>query len=408
MKILIVGCGAQGSVIATQLAKNREVEEVRCADVDSQRARGLAQKLKKANAYKVDAGNLDNLTKIADGVSVVVNATLPKYNMNVMDAALRSGAHYLDMASGIDPEPYESLEFEVSKQLALNDKWRDAGLTALLGGGISPGTTNVLAAYAADKLDQVNEIRIRHGYRVLEKPTQKTYATWSPEISWACTAKPIVFENGKLREVPPFGGEETYTFPDPVGQCTVAYMLFAHEEVVTLPRFIGKGLKYVDLKSAHVEPVQKALYQLGFLGTKAVRVKDIEVVPRDVLLKVLPKTLSSEDVEKVDRAEMLGNDVLVPVVDIRGEKAGKKMNYILYVKGPTFKQVQKKLLGANCVSYLTGTSAAVFTDMLGKREVETKGAFPPECLEPTAREIFINRLSKQDIEVYEHVERSLS
>jgi saccharopine dehydrogenase-like NADP-dependent oxidoreductase len=262
-------------------------------------------------------------------------------------------------------------------------------------GGISPGTTNVLAAYAADKFDKVHEIRIRHGYRVLEKPAQKTYATWSPEISWACTAKPIVFENGKLREVPPFGGEESYTFPDPVGQCTVAFMLFAHEEVVTLPRFIGKGLKYVDLKSAHIEPVQKALYQLGFLGTKAVRVKDVEVVPRDVLLKVLPKTLSSEDVEKVDRVEMLG-------------KAGKKTNYMLYVKGPTFKQVQKKLLGVNCVSYLTGTSAAVFTDMLGKREVETKGAFPPECLEPTAREIFIKRLSEKDIEVYEHVERPLS
>jgi saccharopine dehydrogenase (NAD+, L-lysine-forming) len=135
MKILIVGCGAQGSVITTQLAKNREVEEVRCTDVDLQRARGLAREFKKANAYKVDAGNLDDLAKIADGVSVVVNATLPKYNLNVMDVALKSGAHYLDMASGIDPEPYESLEFEVSKQLALSDKWRDAGLTALLGGG---------------------------------------------------------------------------------------------------------------------------------------------------------------------------------------------------------------------------------------------------------------------------------
>lgn len=407
MKILIVGCGAQGSVIATELAKRREVDEVKCADIDLQRARWLTQKLKNANAYQVDAGNLDDLTKVAEGVSVVVNATLPKYNLNIMDVALRSGAHYLDMASGIDPEPYESLEFEMAKQFAQNDRWKDAGLTALLGGGISPGTTNVLAAYAADRLDRLYEIRIRHGYRVLEKPAQTIYSVWCPEILWAGTAKPIVFENGKFRKVPPFGGEEIYTFLDPVGQCTVVYMLFAHEEVVSLPRFIGKGLKYVDIKNP-VDPVQKAIYQLGLLGTKPIQVKDVKVAPRDILLKLLPKTPSMEEVTNMFKAGMLGNDVFIVVVDVKGEKAGEKINHILYVKGPSLRQVQKKLPGANCVSYLTGTSAAIFAGMLGQKEIKTKGAFPPECLEPRARETFIAKLSEKDIEVHESVERLLS
>jgi len=184
MKILIVGCGAVGSVIASELVKDREIDEVKCADVDLQKAKQLTHGLKNASACQVNAGNIDDLVKVAKGVSVVVNATLPKFNLNIMDAALKSGAHYLDMASGIDPEPYESLELEMNKQFDQNDKWKDAGLTALLGGGISPGTTNVLAAHAADRLDRVYEIRIRHGYRVLEKPSQKI-STWCPEISWA-------------------------------------------------------------------------------------------------------------------------------------------------------------------------------------------------------------------------------
>lgn len=405
MKILIVGCGAQGSVIATELSKTEGVNEMKCVDIDLQRAKWLARMLRNAKAFRVDAGNLDELTKTAKGVDLVVNATLPKYNMNIMEAALKSDAQYLDMASGIDPEPYESLEFEMTKQFDQNNRWKDRGLTALLGGGISPGTTNVLAAYAAYKLDKVNEIHVRQGYRMLEKPLQEFSSAWCPEILWTCTAKPVVFENGKLEKVQPFTGEEIYTFPDPVGQCTTAYMLFAHEEVISLPRFIGKGINRVDIK-AFIDPMQKAIFQLGLLGTKSISVKDVKVAPRDLLLNLLPKTPTIEKMKTMIKTGIVGNDVFSIAVGVKGEKAGKKINYIFYVKGPTLGQIQKKLPGANCVSYLTGTSASIFSEMLVKKEIRAKGAFPPECLEPRALELFIAKTSKY-MEIYETAERYL-
>jgi saccharopine dehydrogenase (NAD+, L-lysine-forming) len=406
MKILIVGTGAQGSVIATELAENPEVDEIKCADINLERAKQLANRLKKVTGIRVDAGNLGDLKKAAEGTSVIVNATLPKFNLNIMGVALKSGAHYLDLASGIDPDPYENLEVEVSKQLNLNDRWREAGLTALLGGGSSPGTTNVLAAYAADRLDRVEEIRLRSGWKTI-KEGKEILSMWSPEIYWGCTVKPLVYENGKLREVVPFGEEEVYPFPDPVGPCVVAQMMFGHEEVVTFPYFIGKGVRYVDLK-VPIDPVKKTIYELGLLGIESIDAKGVEVVPRDLFLSLIPPTPSMEEVEKTSDTGLFGESVGVELVDVKGEKAGKEVNYILYYKPLTVREVQEKIPGATDESFVTGTPAAIFAKMLAQDMIETTGVFPPECLEPKVREDFIAELAEKGINIYEKVERRLA
>lgn len=121
----------------------------------------------------------------------------------------------------------ESVDVAIPKQLKLSGKWEDAGLTALINTGVSPGITNVLAAYAADRLDRVDEIRIRFGDKTL-KESKEYISMWCPEVHWALE-EPVVFENGKFRKVPLFSGEEVYTFPDPVGPQTVFW--YEHEEV---------------------------------------------------------------------------------------------------------------------------------------------------------------------------------
>jgi len=405
MKILIVGMGAQGSVIATELAENQDIREIRCADINLDRAKRFAKRLKKASGIHVDAGNLENLKNAAEGTSVVVNATLPKFNLNIMEAALQSGAHYLDLASGIDPDPYENLEAEVSRQLNLNDKWRKKKLTALLGGGSSPGTTNILVAYASDRLDRVNKIRLRSGWRTI-KGGKEILARWSPEISWGCTLKPIVYKDGKLMEATPFGEEEIYPFPDPVGPCVVAHMMFGHEEIVTFPRFIGKGLKYVDLK-VPVDPMRKAIYELGLLNRETINVKGAEVSPRDLLLALVPATPSMEAIEE-SKIDLFSQSVSIELVDVNGEKGGKEVNWILSYKPLTLCEVQEKIPGATDESYMTGTPAAIFAKMLAHNKIETTGVFPPECLAPKVRKEFIAELAEKGISIHEKVERHLA
>ncbi|RLI39948.1 hypothetical protein DRO69_13600, partial [Candidatus Bathyarchaeota archaeon] len=292
-KILVVGTGAIGIVIASELSKNPDVDEVRLADINLQRAERIRDWLKseKVSAHRVDAGKPDDVVRAAKDVDVIVNATLPRFNLTITNAALKAKANYIDLAM------YDYSSY--TKQLELDDKYKEAGLTALLNAGSSPGITNVLAAHAADKLDRVDAIRIRIFDNVESK---EIVSTWSPKVMWDDMAtEPVVYENGKYKKVPLFSGEEIYNFPDPIGPQTV--YAHVHEEPVSLPRFIDKGLRYVDLKLGTPDmPIVKFVVQLGFLDEEPVEVGGVKVAPRDLFFKLIPPTLSFEEVENKIKA----------------------------------------------------------------------------------------------------------
>src|SRR5512136_1178990 len=151
MKISVIGAGVQGSTIAYFLAKNREVSKIVCSDISLDRAKRLAQKLgsSKISARGVDASNAPDLAEAIDDADVVINASVPRYNLRIMDAALESGAHYVDLAT--DTPVVTNIE----KELKLDSKWRDAGLTAVINQG-GPFVMSILARYAADRLDKVD------------------------------------------------------------------------------------------------------------------------------------------------------------------------------------------------------------------------------------------------------------
>ena len=395
MKVLVVGTGAIGIVIASELAKNPEVEEVRLADINLQRAERIRDWMKsdKVSTHCVDAGKLDDVVKVAEGVDVIVNATLPRFNLTIIDAALKAKANYVDLAM------YDYSSY--SKQLELDGEYKEAGLTALLNAGSAPGITNVLAANGADRLDRVDAIRIRIFDSVESK---EIVSTWSPKVMWDDMAtEPVVYDNGESKRVPLFSGEEIYKFPEPIGPQTV--VAHVHEEPVSLPRFIGKGLKYVDLKLGTPDmPTIKFVVQLGLMNEKTVDVGGVKVVPRELFFKLIPPTLSFEEVENKIKAGTLIDAHECYVVEVEGEKAGKKMTYIFSIPFPSLREVQEKLPGATHESYVTGVSAAVFTEMVCTGDIKAKGVFLPECLDVEARETFIAKLAEKDIKIHEKVE----
>jgi len=391
MKILIIGTGAQGSIIATEMVKSPEVSEIRLSDIDLGKTERLAERLKseKVRTHRVDANKIDDITRAAEDVNVIVNTTTwnDQFNLNIMAAALNVGAHYQDLAS------------YPPKQLALSDKWKEAGLTALIDTGVSPGFTNVLAAQAADKLDRVEEIRVRlWGGIESKEPT----SFWSPETAWTDMAeKPIVYKNGEYKQVPPFSGEEVYNFPN-VGPQTVFW--HSHEEPETLPRFIGKGVKYVDFKMGGSDfPLAKAIVELGLLNDKPINVKGVKVAPRDVFLALVPPTPSMEEVERMIKAGMI-NMKACCAIDVKGQKKGAKMRYILYSNFMDINELKKRMTGANPVAYITSIPASIFTKMLVKGKIKTRGVIPPEVLEPAVRQAFIAELAEKGITVREKVE----
>jgi len=401
MKILVVGIGFQGAVIATELVKSPEVSEVRLSDIDLGKAERVAERLKseKVSTQSVDANKLEDLLRAAKGMDVVVNATVPIFNLKIMNAALRSGACYQDLALG-SPPPFEEA---LSSELGLSDKFKDAGLTALINTGTSPGITNIVAKYAADKLDQVNEIRMRW-FGSME--SKEYISLWSPETMWLDMGlKPLVYENGELKKVAPFSGEEEYKFPDPIGLQTVVH--HHHEDVITLSRFI-KGVKYVDFKAGGPDNVvAKAIIQLGLLNDKPIKVKGVEVAPIDVLISLTPPTLPLEEMEKKIKAGIMVDEREYFAEEVSGYRGGKEVRFI-FNWCSNLHEAQRRIPGATALSYITAIPAAILAKMLGKGEVKTTGVIPPECLESEVIGRFLAELAEKGIVIHERVERHLT
>jgi saccharopine dehydrogenase (NAD+, L-lysine-forming) len=361
MKVLQLGVGAIGTVVARHLASHRAVESLTLGDMDTTRAEALAREMKgKVTVERVDAADPRALEKAVRGHGLVVGAVLPIHNEAIMKAALAAGSHLLDLSSGGGDE------------LAHDAAWKKAGLTAIHGMGEDPGISNVFARWAADRLDEVEAIRVRDG----EFSTGDQYALaclFSTETFIEEAVSPaLYFEDGAWKEIPAWSNREVYPFPEPVGPQVVYNM--NHEEVDTLPRFIGKGLRFVDFKLAVPDEMQRHLALLDRIGMTRrdpVRVRGGEVTPLSVLAAVLPHPADLGG--KIQGAAII-------LVEVDGRKGGRRVRHLLY-SAMTHDEAFRRMK-MTATAFLTGTGAAAGALALVTGKVTARGVLPPEMLEP--------------------------
>lgn len=387
MHVLIVGSGAQGAVMAHHLVRSNAIDEVVCADVSAARAEAACRfaKSKKARAIRLDASRPKEVARALRGMDTVVNAALPRFNLPVTRSALGSGVNYQDLAADYP---------RIRGQVGLSNAFTRKGLVGLMQCGGSPGITNVLAREGVDALDSIDTIRIRLISRIEAK---RPLSLWSAEVALEDMEEPpAVFRDGKVERVPPFSEEEVFGFPPPFGpQPVVQHM---HEEPITFGMFLGKGLRYVDLKMGghHVYQMKEAM-GMGLLSRTPIRLGKARVVPRDLLIALSPPALTPADVPRLLRSGVLQDAVGCQVVHVEGTKAGVRKVLRYTSVGPSLREVQAWLPGATNMSYKVGVSAAILVEMVARGEVEPEGVYPPEALGAASRTIFLERLEQQHI-----------
>jgi len=409
MKILVLGgYGAQGSVMCTELVKHSKVSEVICAGRNVKEAEAFKQRLKseKISTRQVDLNKTDEIRKAAQGVDIVVNSANYIYDLRIMKAAAQEGASYQDLALGpcIDA-PGASVDKVLDIKLRMDKKFENVGRLAMIATGMDPGVTDIIAGYAADKFDNVYEIRMKDcGATKSTEPV----STWAPQLLWYdMIQKPYVFENGKLKRVPPFGDEEVYCFPEPLGM-QPCYHHF-HEEPVIMGRFLKeKGIRYVEFKMCGPGmPFAKALYDYGLAKDEPIIVKGVKVAPIDVFLAVTPPTPSMEEVQEMIKSGKLQDEVACLAVDIKAVEKGKDVDYT-FLTTLTLKEANKRIPGATATSYYVGIGGEVFTELLVEGKIRTKGVAPPEGLTPHERVAVMQRLADKGIKICEVSKKLLS
>jgi len=398
--VIVMGTGAQGGTIAMRLNEEPNVEKIICADYDLDAAQRYEKMLDKAVAVKVDARNLDEIVAASKGADLIVNGLPPDFNPTLMEAALINNMHYQDMASG----PVADIDFvgAVKRQLALDEKFKSAGLSALINTGSAPGLVNVIARNAADKLDDLDTIDIYIYDGIWTNAFIPFW--WSPETAFGdMAAEPILYDNGEYKQVPPFNNPEMIDFKGVGPRRMVDH---EHEEPVTFGLFF-KGLKQANFKyGGPACELAESFYKMGLLGTEPVDVKGSKIVPLDLVCQLTPPAPSDPETIKAALAEGMALEEGASLVRVQGQKNGKPICLDNYINAPGLTESFENH-GITHESFLTGQSAFLFTKLFVNEKISDKGVFPPEVLDANAREYFLKEAAELGITVDEIMETRL-
>ena len=156
-KILIIGAGGVSNVATHKCAQMKDVfsdiflasrTKAKCDKIASDIAKLGWTKVK---TFQVDADNVPELVKLIKELKpdLVLNVALPYQDLTIMDACLECKVDYIDTANY---EPLDTAKFEYKWQWAYQDKFKEAGIMAVMGAGFDPGVTNMYCAYAQKHL----------------------------------------------------------------------------------------------------------------------------------------------------------------------------------------------------------------------------------------------------------------
>lgn len=287
-RVLIIGAGAAGSVVAQKCAKLSTIfTDIHLASrriVSCEKVRDLCKS--PITIHQVDANIVPDVVALLKKVQpkLVINMALPYQDLPIMDACLEAGVHYMDTANY---EPPEEAKFSYTWQWAYQDKFKAKGLMALLGSGFDPGVTNVYCAYAQKHyFDEIHYVDIvdcnagSHGH---------PFATnFNPEINIReITQNGKYWEAGEWKEIPPMSVSEVFDFPG-VGD-KKAFLLY-HEEEESLVKHL-KGLKRIRFWMTFGEEYLthlRVLQNVNMTSIKPVMYNGMEIVPLQFLKAVLP------------------------------------------------------------------------------------------------------------------------
>lgn len=356
-RLMIIGCGGVASVAVHKCCQNSEVfEEIMIASRTVSKCDALKEKLApttktKITTAQVDADNVEELTALIKSYKpdAVLNVALPYQDLTIMDACLACRVNYMDTANY---EPEDTAHFEYSWQWAYRDRFRDAGITALLGSGFDPGVTGVFSAYALkhhfDTIEYIDILDCNagdHGY---------PFATnFNPEINIReVSAKGSYWEDGRWVETEPMEIKRVYNFPE-IGERDM-YLLH-HEEIESLALNIP-GIRrirfFMTFGQSYLTHL-KCLEDVGMTSIEPIEFEGHQIVPLQFLKAVLPDPSSLGPRTK-------GKTNIGCI--FRGKKDGKDKSYYLY--NVCDHQACYREVGSQAVAYTTGVPAMIGAAML--------------------------------------------
>jgi len=389
-RVLIIGAGGVGTVVATKMASLPEVfTDIMLASRTKSKCDAIAERIggNRIQTAQVDADNVPELVNLINSFKpeLVVNVALPYQDLTIMDACLETKVSYLDTANY---EPLDEAKYEYKWQWAYREKFEKAGITAILGCGFDPGVTSIFTAHAAKHVfDEIHYLDIvdcnggDHG---------KAFATnFNPEINIReITQKGKYWENGQWVETEPHEIHKPLNYPE-IGP-KESYLIY-HEELESLV------INYPTIKRArfwmtfgqeyltHLRVIQN----IGMASIEPINYEGKEIVPIQFLKAVLPAP------------ETLGDNYTGETsigCRIKGIKDGQEKTYYIY--NNCSHQAAFNETGTQGVSYTTGVPATIGAMMFLQGQWKKPGVYNVEEFNPDPFMEQLNILGLPWVEVH--------
>jgi saccharopine dehydrogenase-like NADP-dependent oxidoreductase len=382
MRILVIGAGGVGTAVAAIARRRGFFERMVLADLSPERAQAAiagAGGDDRFAAATLDASDPDAIVALAraERADAILNACDPWLNPPIFAAAGRAGCTYLDMAMTLS-ERHPSRPFEQpgvklgDAQFAVADEWEAAGRLALCGIGVEPGLSDVFARYAADHLfSRIDEVGVRDGadLAVDGHAFAPTFSIWTTIEE--CLNPPLIWERERgWYTTAPFSEPEVFEFPAGIGP--VECVNVEHEEVVLIPRWVecdrvtfkyGLGDEFIG--------VLKTLNLLGLDSTEPLRVKGVEVAPRDVVAAALPDPATLGD-------RMTGRTCAGTLVTGAGKDGAPRAVYLFHVADNEETMARD---GVQAVVWQTALNPVVALELLATGVWQGAGVLGPEAFD---------------------------
>jgi len=371
-KIIIIGAGGVGNVVAQKCAKEKDVfSEILLASRTKAKCDAIAKSVgsDRIKTAQVDADNVPELVSLIKQFEpdLIINVALPYQDLTIMDACLETGVHYLDTANY---EPKDVAKFEYKWKWDYQEKFNDAGIMALLGCGFDPGVTGIYTAYA--KKHHFDEIHFLDIIDCNGGDHGKAFATnFNPEINIReITQKGKYWQDGVWHEIDPMSIHMPIDYPN-IGE-RESYLLY-HEELESLVKnipTIKRARFWMTFGQAYINHLQ-VLQNVGMTSIKPIKYHGIEIVPLQFLKAVLP--------EPSDLGENYTGETSIGC-QIKGIKDGKERSH--YIWNNCKHQDAWQDVQAQGVSYTTGVPAMLGAKMMLTGKWMNSGVYNVEEFDP--------------------------
>jgi saccharopine dehydrogenase (NAD+, L-lysine-forming) len=389
-RVLIIGAGGVGAVVTHKCAQAPEVfADICLASRTKSKCDAIAAQLpRKIETAQVDADRPAETAALIRRFKpgVVINVALPYQDLAIMDACLETGVHYVDTANY---EPRDTAKFEYRWQWAYQDRFRKAGVMALLGSGFDPGVTNVFTAYAAKHhFDEIRELDIidinagSHG--------QPFATNFNPEINIReVTSKGRFYENGQWHETDPLSVHRAFDVPEGIGSMEI-YLLY-HEELESIVKHfpaLRRARFWMSFSQNYLTHL-RVLQNVGMTRIDPVDFQGAKIIPLQFLKALLPDPASLGPLTK-------GRTCIG--CWISGVKGGRPRRYHVY--NVCDHEACYREVKSQAISYTTGVPAMIGAMLIATGAWKGAGVFNLEQLDPDP---FMEKLNRHGLPWTEQV-----